>query len=105
MQLKFAPGDSGEIEQIVNQTRLQLDIATDHLQSFSDVRRQGGIVCNSPRPNEDRGKRGSQFMTKRGEETVFGGIGGFSCFLLAFQFLVQFSSMKEKSDLAAERFH
>ena len=31
-QLHLVPGDSGEVEQVINQLRFQLDIATDHRQ-------------------------------------------------------------------------
>jgi hypothetical protein len=31
-QLHFVSGDSGEVQQIINQLRFQLDIATDHRQ-------------------------------------------------------------------------
>ena len=38
-QLEFAFCDAGDIEQIVDQTRFQLDVAPDDLEGFSDLRR------------------------------------------------------------------
>ena len=91
LDLPFA--DTGQIEQVVDQPRLQLDIPANHVQRFLDVFRQAGFTFQVDCGSDDRSQRRPQFVAEHGEELIFREVGtrfflqllvGYLQFLLTF---------------------
>ena len=50
VQLQFAARDAGQVEEIVDEARLELDVAANHLQAFIDLGRKRRVVRPFRRP-------------------------------------------------------
>jgi hypothetical protein len=57
VQLQFAARDPRKIQQVVNESSLELDVAADHLQAFIDLGRERGVVNHAAGPDQDGRKR------------------------------------------------
>ena len=64
-------GDPREVEQVVDQSGLQLDVPADHLQGREE--RRVGIRLEHRRDGDQHGgQRGAELVAEHGEEPVFG---------------------------------
>jgi len=75
VQHELLVGEAREVEQVVDQARLQFDVSADHRQLAARVRRQVG----ARRELADGGQRGrerrAQLVAEGGEEAVLGAVG------------------------------
>ena len=101
-QLQFAASNAGKIKQIVDQSRLQFDIAADHAQSLLQLRIEAGLIQYSIRPKQNWIERRAQFVTESGEKPIFGRAGRFGIFFGLFQFFLDPSTLNKKPDLTAK---
>ena len=78
LELDFAPGDPGQIEQIIDQPRLQLHVPLNRFQVFGKF---GGnfrrIVGKITRRRQSRSQRRPQLVTERSQKIVLGLVGLF----------------------------
>ncbi len=88
LELKLAVADAGEIQQVVDQPRFELHIATDRFQRGAHgfgailfLQQRGGV--------QHRGERRAQFVGKHRQETVFCRIGGLRRFACLAGFCVE----------------
>jgi len=87
---------AGEIEEIVDEARFQLDVAADHPQPSSISGGTEGSFTIPAGPNQDRRERCAQLVAERGEETVLAAFADSAGFFLEFQFRVQLAAMNER---------
>src|SRR2546423_8153838 len=97
VQLQFTARDASEIQQIVDEARLQLDVAADHFQALAYLGRKRRVGHHPAGPNQDGREWSAQLVAEGGEETVFGGVGGFGGFFLTLQLGVHLTAMNEKT--------
>ncbi len=75
-QVELAAGDAGEVEQVVDQPRLELDVAPDHVQRPAQ---RGGdaLIPGEPGGEEQHGgQRRAQLVAEGGEEVILRLVGG-----------------------------
>ena len=71
------PGDDArDVEEVGNELRLQLCVAVDHLERAPRAAGIEHALHHHPRPADDSVERRAQLVRQRGEEIVFGAIGG-----------------------------
>ena len=75
MQLEFAAGDAGEIEQVIDQARFQLDIAPDGFEIFGERFRDGGVLAQAGENGEHGRERRAQLVAERGEKKILRLVG------------------------------
>ncbi len=102
MKLQFAAGNAGEIEKIVDESRLKFDIAANHLQAVPDLSRELWLIGSISGPNQNGSQWSAQFVAERRKKSVFGRIGRFGALFLALQFLLDPAPLNKKSNLASE---
>ena len=71
VQLDFAGADAGQVEQVVDQARLELDVAADKVDLVREFFRQLGRVLGHETGGGEGGGEGcAQFVAERGEEFI-----------------------------------
>ena len=79
MQLHFAIGDAREIEQIVDQLRLELHVSPDHGDIGANFRWKIWIRLHRTRGHQHGIQRRAKFMAQDREEAIFGGVSALGC--------------------------
>src|SRR4026208_2632117 len=70
IEIDFSLGDSGEIKNIVDQTRLELDVATNDFYCALELPVGIDLLFEQFHPREDRCKGSAQLMAEHGEKSV-----------------------------------
>ena len=70
-QMKFAVGNPGEIEQVVDDPRLQRDVPFDHAQLFPDLGGKPFVFAEAGRNDQHGRKRRAQFVREDSQKIVF----------------------------------
>ena len=71
----LAAGDAGQVEQVVDQPRLQLDVAPDHGQGLGHARAEVAAVLEPVHGGHDGRQRRAKLVGQRREEPVLGRAG------------------------------
>jgi hypothetical protein len=87
VQLELAARDARQVEQIVDQPRLQLDVALDH-GKLARVAGEVGIGFEARDDGEHRRQRRAQLVAQGGEEAVLGLVGGLGLLMGPLQLLL-----------------
>ena len=69
-QLQLAARDAGEVEQVVDEPRLERDVAIDEVEIRAQIRRQPRVVAHGGDEREHRRERRAQLVRERREEVV-----------------------------------
>src|SRR5256885_9754215 len=70
IEINFSLGDSGEIKNIVDQTRLELDVATNDFDCAFELPVGIDLLFEQFHPREDRCKRSAQLMAEHSKKPV-----------------------------------
>ena len=73
-ELELALRDAGDIEQVVDQSRFQLDVATDDCERVPDFRRIRRARFEFADHGDDGRERVAQLVREQGEKLVLGGV-------------------------------
>src|SRR6202040_690988 len=79
-QLQLAVSNSGEIEQVIDQSSFELYVAPHHAELRAKLRLDRTFLLQGSHAHEHWGQRRSQLMRKSGKEIVFGAVGVFRLF-------------------------
>ncbi len=75
LQLHFAIGDAGQVQQIVDQVGFQFHVPSDHGNISANPFGKCGIDLERAGGHQNRVERGAQFVAEDGEEAVLGRVG------------------------------
>src|SRR6267378_6996872 len=70
IEIDFSLGDSGEIKNVVDETRLELDVATNDFDCAFEFPIGIDLLFEQFHPREDRCKGSAQLMAEHGEKPV-----------------------------------
>ena len=76
LKLQFSPGDSRDIEQIIDQPRFEFDVAENDGDVLLDVLRQAFIALQCRNQRKHRRKGSPQFVAERGQKMILCPAGG-----------------------------
>ena len=71
-----AAADAREVEEVVDESSLEDDVAADHLEDGAERVRGVGVAEHGGDGGEDGGERCAELVRERGEEAVLGEVGG-----------------------------
>src|SRR5213594_1018860 len=98
-ELKLAARNASEIEQVVDQSCLQLHVALYYLHIFYELRRKfWRVIFEVGRSRQRWCKRGAEFMTERREKIVL----SLACFFRYDLFRFKFSAANLICDVACD---
>src|SRR4030088_2100141 len=103
-ELHFALADAGQIEQVVDQSGLQLDVTPNHLQGVAYVIRQT-FTFQSEHRRQHRRERGAQLVAEHGEKLVFGEIRAFRFSARLLGLFVKAGEIKLETGALRQLFH
>ena len=77
IQYQCPAGDPRHVQEVVDQSRFELDVSLDHFQDRADARVQSTIALFQERRcgEQDGSQRGSQLVAEHREEAVLGPVG------------------------------
>ena len=85
MQFEFSVRDPGQVEQIVDEQRFELDVALEHFEIAAEIVAQVRLAPERRDRHEHRSERRAQLVREHGEELVFRLVGFFRFALRALQ--------------------
>src|SRR5882724_1922615 len=71
IELDLAFANARQIKQIIDQASLQLHVAVDHLERFTNILRQGRLILQGKGGREYRCKRSAQLVAEHGKKLIF----------------------------------
>src|SRR5712692_11436300 len=69
-ELQLAAGYASDVEEIINKTRFQLDVALHHVDLLPDLLGQASLLAQRRGSQEHRSKRRTQLVRKSGQKLI-----------------------------------